>query len=548
MSEHRPLTSIRVAAVAALVAAVLLPVSAVSAADDDVADLCPDAPTDLAQFSDVPDSRDDAEHILCARRLGFVNGTTDTAYAPDDPLTRAQSASILHRVITKHSADACDTASQSGFSDVDSAHWAAEEIGCLAELEIVNGYSDGTFKPDDHVAVTALTLMSARAVHALTDECSSSDGTVADAAACLSSRGFEISDSDSSQAATRGQTAVYAVSLWRFVSAPETPSVAGGGASGGGGNGSEGSNGFATAGLGGEQATPGTSQQQQPQQNASFAAAGTLTAGSVHTCGVTTAAAADCWGVSAADQTGPFKMLAAGGDHNVCAIKTDDTLQCWGSSTSDLWGVTSPPAGTYTDVGVDQAHACAISASDKAISCWGYIDGDYGRPPAGQFDALAVGNTTSCAIRSSDKSVQCWGANLPPKTGAPTSGQYASISAHSSVYCALSTTGTAVCWGSHASVASAPSTAFAAVAVGAGHACGLAHSTGYATCWGDAYTNQGSGSEQWPATSTVPTNVAYVAIAAGAGYTCAVEADGDAVCWGIQDARTQPPSTTFRTS
>jgi hypothetical protein len=73
-----------------------------------------------------------------------INGKDSDTFGPDDQLTRAE--------ITKIAMLAFDypvgTATNTGFSDVDSSAWYATYVTSAKEAGIVSGYSDGTFKPN----------------------------------------------------------------------------------------------------------------------------------------------------------------------------------------------------------------------------------------------------------------------------------------------------------------------------------------------------------------------------------------------------------------
>jgi hypothetical protein len=45
------------------------------------------------------------------------------------------------------------------FKDVPETHWAYEAIEELSEMGIINGYEDGTFKPDEAVTRAELATM-----------------------------------------------------------------------------------------------------------------------------------------------------------------------------------------------------------------------------------------------------------------------------------------------------------------------------------------------------------------------------------------------------
>ncbi|MBC7324835.1 MAG: S-layer homology domain-containing protein, partial [Moorella sp. (in: Bacteria)] len=57
-----------------------------------------------------------------------------------------------------------------GFQDVTDGHWAARYISRMSALEVIRGYSDGTFRPDQAVTELEALIMAAR--------CKSSTATI----------------------------------------------------------------------------------------------------------------------------------------------------------------------------------------------------------------------------------------------------------------------------------------------------------------------------------------------------------------------------------
>lgn len=78
---------------------------------------------------------------------GVVAGYDDGLYRPTTVVDRAQMAVFVQRAAGLTTAAYSDT-----FSDVDSDFWAATSIAACVDANIVQGYDDGTYKPD--VAVT----------------------------------------------------------------------------------------------------------------------------------------------------------------------------------------------------------------------------------------------------------------------------------------------------------------------------------------------------------------------------------------------------------
>ena len=90
--------------------------------------------------------------------LGFIIGDNAGNLQLDKPVTRAEFATILLRVLGL-SEDNTPVV-MPNFSDVPQTHWAAGIIAHCSTLGIINGYGDGTFGPDDNVNYQdAITMM-----------------------------------------------------------------------------------------------------------------------------------------------------------------------------------------------------------------------------------------------------------------------------------------------------------------------------------------------------------------------------------------------------
>ncbi|MFN5929625.1 MAG: RCC1 domain-containing protein, partial [Roseiflexaceae bacterium] len=117
--------------------------------------------------------------------------------------------------------------------------------------------------------------------------------------------------------------------------------------------------------------------------------------------------------------------------------------------------------------------------------------------------------------------------------------------------CALTSAGAAYCWGynmfgqlgdSTNTHMSTPVTVilpagvtFASISVGQNHTCAIT-STGTAYCWGDGSSGEiGDGTPGHafaPIPVSMPAGVTFTSITAGVIYTCALTSAGAAYCWG----------------
>ena len=78
--------------------------------------------------------------------FAFLNGYPDGGFAPGRNMSRAEVTTMFARLLTEQME--ANKSYPASFSDVTSAHWAANYIGYMEQFGIVRGYSDGTFRPN----------------------------------------------------------------------------------------------------------------------------------------------------------------------------------------------------------------------------------------------------------------------------------------------------------------------------------------------------------------------------------------------------------------
>ena len=228
---------------------------------------------------------------------------------------------------------------------------------------------------------------------------------------------------------------------------------------------------------------------------------GRITAGEEHTCGLTDAGRAWCWGWNGDGQLGdntftsrpapvavlqgiPTYLEIAAGGYHTCARAAGGHAWCWGNGQNGRLGTVGygdrvtpgevrQGAFRYVDIAIGMAHGCGLS-DDGQTRCWGW--NGYGQ----------IGDGTSV---SPDKTVAV-------HQGAAT---YASIISGDYHTCGRSAAGQTYCWGSNlagqlgtggsSNVIALPaavqqgSTTYAEVVAGPVHTCGRV-ATGQAYCWG----------------------------------------------------------------
>jgi alpha-tubulin suppressor-like RCC1 family protein len=330
-----------------------------------------------------------------------------------------------------------------------------------------------------------------------------------------------------------------------------------------------------------------------------------IAAGAEHTCALTQSGAVWCWGDNAVFQigdgslddrplptpvtglTGGATSIAAGGQHS-CAVTGAGAAQCWGSGYSGQLGDGSMvPSGTPTQVtglsaGVARVaagfkHSCALTSAG-GLKCWG--KNEHGQLGDGTttdrvtpvdvsgltsgVEAVSAGFTHTCAIKT-DGDLWCWGSGGAVGLGGPAFvdvlvpaavpdlHNVVSVAAGPSHTCAALQDGTVECWGYNATgqigngvqvydtvLSPVPVSGLSspAVSVAAGgdnfddQTCAVLVS-GQLSCWGSNRVGQlGDGTT---ATRFIPAKVAgppATAVEVGRDHACAANAAGGAVCWG----------------
>lgn len=78
--------------------------------------------------------------------MGIIDGYGDGAFRPDGPITRAAFTKMAVNFFDYHVKDY-----DGRFTDVEGDAWYAGYIQAAAELKLIEGFDDGTFRPDDYI-------------------------------------------------------------------------------------------------------------------------------------------------------------------------------------------------------------------------------------------------------------------------------------------------------------------------------------------------------------------------------------------------------------
>lgn len=96
-------------------------------------------------FKDVKNGKWYYKPIKYVYDNGIMTGMTKDTFEPEGTTTRAQLVTILSRL---DGAEIKGKGADTGFSDVPAGKWYSDAIGWAAEKNLVNGYNDGSFKPN----------------------------------------------------------------------------------------------------------------------------------------------------------------------------------------------------------------------------------------------------------------------------------------------------------------------------------------------------------------------------------------------------------------
>ncbi|BBI35088.1 S-layer homology domain-containing protein [Cohnella abietis] len=111
-------------------------------------------------FDDISKHWARADIELLANKL-IVKGVSDTKFAPESSVTRAEFATML-----VHALGLTSDAASATFKDIKSSDWFAGSVGAAVKANLVTGFSDNSFKPNANITREQMAVMVSKAISA----------------------------------------------------------------------------------------------------------------------------------------------------------------------------------------------------------------------------------------------------------------------------------------------------------------------------------------------------------------------------------------------
>lgn len=106
--------------------------------------------------------------------VAYVHGYTDGTVKPNNNVTRAETATMLYRLLTESRRNEIQTANNS-FSDVSTDDWYNESVSTMANGKYITGYPDGTFGGNKNITRAEFVAMLVRFIGVQNEDCSFTD-------------------------------------------------------------------------------------------------------------------------------------------------------------------------------------------------------------------------------------------------------------------------------------------------------------------------------------------------------------------------------------
>ena len=99
--------------------------------------------------------------LPAAEHKAYIVGYEDGEFKPENNMTRAEAAAIFARNIADRKSENISSG-KSSFTDVNSKLWYNNSIAYLEKYNIISGYTDGTFRPEEQITRAEFVTMCMR--------------------------------------------------------------------------------------------------------------------------------------------------------------------------------------------------------------------------------------------------------------------------------------------------------------------------------------------------------------------------------------------------
>ena len=121
----------------------------------------PSQPETPSSPSPTPSTPTDNGPLNRTDHIAYVKGFPDGTVRPEDKVTRAQTATMLYRLLTAQRRDEVFTGANS-FTDVPASSWFNKAVSSMAKGGYITGYPGGYFDPDRNITRAEFVTMVAR--------------------------------------------------------------------------------------------------------------------------------------------------------------------------------------------------------------------------------------------------------------------------------------------------------------------------------------------------------------------------------------------------
>ena len=113
------------------------------------------------RFTDVPPQFWAYNSITKMTKEGFMSGYKNGTFNPNDPLSREEAASLFSKMI----GEPPSIMLASSFTDITSDRWSSLAIESVARANIISGYGDKTYRPEQYMSRQEFAVVADKYLH-----------------------------------------------------------------------------------------------------------------------------------------------------------------------------------------------------------------------------------------------------------------------------------------------------------------------------------------------------------------------------------------------